>query len=650
MEQNSEELSTPVSGEAATKPAARRTSRRVTAPAGEAAVTVAAEEAAPVKTTRATAAAKRAAASDAAATGTATEAAPTKAKASRAAAKGEKTEKPAKASAAEQAPVAEKPARATTARRSRAAAAAESSETTEAALTASNDAVSAAESVESAPTEAKKRPARGRKKASDTAAEEVPATASSETAVAEAAPGDDDAAEAPANGRRNSRNRSRKPAAETSESEAPAGEGENDENKNTDNRGGDNRNGQQSRGDNQQRSSRTRQRERKRRQSDDLDPELTEDDVLLPVAGILDVLDNYAFVRTSGYLPGTNDVYISLGQVKKYGLRKGDAVVGAIRQPRESDAGGRQKYNAIVKIDSINSNPATENQERPEFSELAPLFPQERFALDASGASAATRVIDAVAPIGKGQRALISGPARSGKSTLAGEIAATIGAQHPDAHLMVVLIDERPEEVTRQQRSVGGEVIASTFDRGVEDHATIADLAIERAKRLAELGHDVVLVIDSITSLVRAYNLLTPAATRGPAGVIDATAILPVKRLLGAARNIENGGSLTVIATVQTGTAIDDIILDELNGTANLEIRLDRTLAAKQLYPAVDVASTSTRNVDLLIGAAAAQATQQLRRRLVAQEPELALEDLLQQVASTASNAELLANAQRARA
>lgn len=407
-------------------------------------------------------------------------------------------------------------------------------------------------------------------------------------------------------------------------------------------------NQQQRNGDTPARSSRTRQRERKRRQSDDLEPEIHEDDVLLPVAGILDVLDNYAFVRTSGYLPGTNDVYVSLGQVKKYGLRKGDAVVGAIRKPREGESSGRQKYNAIVKIDSVNSTPASEQQERADFADLTPLAPQEPLRLESSASAVVERMVDLFAPIGKGQRGIITGPARSGKSSLVERVAASVGAQHPDTHLMVVLIDERPEEVTRLQRSVNGEVVASTFERPVEDHITVAELAIERAKRLTELGHDVVVLFDSLSSLIRSYNLLGPASTRQPAGLIDAAAIVPAKRLLAAARNVENGGSLTILATAQTGAATDDVVLDELLGAVNLEVRLNGELAAQRQFPAIDLVATQTRRAEEIVGEAAAATIDAMRRALAPQGVLEAHAVVSKQLRESSSNVEFLTIAQRA--
>lgn len=412
--------------------------------------------------------------------------------------------------------------------------------------------------------------------------------------------------------------------------------------------GGD-RNGR----DGQTRSSRTRQRERKRRgQGDDFEPEITEDDVLLPIAGILDVLDNYAFVRTSGYLPGTGDVYVSLGQVKKYGLRKGDAVVGAIRQPRDGEGGGRQKYNAIVRVDTVNSRPVDENETRADFAGFTPIHPSERLRLETEGGDLTQRVIDLFAPVGKGQRGLIVGPHESGKSTALRRIASAVAANQPDAHLMLVLVEERPEEVTELERTVNGEVIASTFDRTAEDHVTIAELAVERAKRLVELGHDVVLLIDSLTGLARAYNALAPAGSRVPAGSLEASALAPIKKLLGAARNIENGGSLTIVATAsaQPGSRVDEAVLGELEAAANMQLRLSGEAADRRVYPAVDLRASSTRRAELLTSEAEAKVLDGLRRTIATESPEQALEAVLSRLGETSSNVEFLALAQRSQA
>ena len=397
------------------------------------------------------------------------------------------------------------------------------------------------------------------------------------------------------------------------------------------------------------RSSRTRQRDRRRRNSDEVDPEIAEDDVLLPVAGILDVLDNYAFVRTSGYLPGTNDVYVSLGQVKKYNLRKGDAVVGAIRQPREGENNGRQKYNAIVRIDSINGQTIEENANRAVFADLTPLYPQERLRLETGAENLTTRVIDLIAPIGKGQRGLIVAPPKAGKTQVLQYVANAIATNHPDVHLMVVLVDERPEEVTEMERSVQGEVIASTFDRPAEDHMTVAELAIERAKRLVELGHDVVVLLDSVTRLGRAYNLAAPGVARSTGNGVDATALYPAKKFFGAARNVENGGSLTILATalVETGSKLDETIFEEFKGTGNMELRLSRVLADKRIFPAVDLSASGTRREEMLMGADEVQVTWALRRALSTLNETEAIELVLEKLKETKTNVEFLMLMQR---
>ena len=320
------------------------------------------------------------------------------------------------------------------------------------------------------------------------------------------------------------------------------------------------------------------------------DTEVSEDDVLLPVAGILDVLENYAFVRTSGYLPGPNDVYVSLAQVKKYNLRKGDAVVGAIRAPRDGDSGGqssRQKFNALVKLTSVNGKPVEDNKDRVDFTKLVPLYPSERLRLETEPKKIGPRVIDLVAPIGKGQRGLIVSPPKAGKTLILQSIANAITTNNPEVHLMMVLVDERPEEVTDMQRTVKGEVIASTFDRPADDHTTVAELAIERAKRLVEMGMDVVVLLDSMTRLGRAYNLAAPASGRILSGGVDSSALYPPKRFFGAARNIENGGSLTILATalVETGSKMDEVIFEEFKGTGNMELRLSRSAGRQAHLP-----------------------------------------------------------------
>ena len=406
-------------------------------------------------------------------------------------------------------------------------------------------------------------------------------------------------------------------------------------------------------GRNRNRRDRNRNRNRDRNRNggnqDDIEPEISEDDVLVPVGGILDVLENYAFVRTTGYLPGPNDVYVSLGQVKKYGMRKGDAVVGAIRQPREGEGSGRQKFNAIVKVDSINGLTPEQAAARVEFGKLTPLYPQTRLRLETEPTKLSTRIIDLVAPIGKGQRGLIVSPPKAGKTLVLQAIANAISANNPEVHLMVVLVDERPEEVTDMQRTVKGEVIASTFDRPAEDHTTVAELAIERAKRLVELGHDVVVLLDSITRLGRAYNLSAPASGRILSGGVDSSALYPPKRFFGAARNIENGGSLTILATalVETGSKMDEVIFEEFKGTGNMELRLSRQLADKRIFPAVDVNASGTRREEMLMAPDETKIVWKLRRVLAGVEQQQALEMVLKGLKDTKSNVEFLMNVQK---
>ncbi|WP_243063627.1 transcription termination factor Rho [Humibacter sp. RRB41] len=410
-----------------------------------------------------------------------------------------------------------------------------------------------------------------------------------------------------------------------------------------------NQGGQQAQDD--ERGGRNRYRDRKRRGAvgDDVEPEILDDDVLIPVAGILDVLDNYAFVRTSGYLPGPSDVYVSLGQVKKYNLRKGDAVVGAIRQPRDGEGTGRQKYNALVKVDSVNGQSVDEAEARVEFNKLTPLYPQERLRLETEPTKLTQRIIDLVAPIGKGQRGLIVAPPKAGKTIVMQQIANAITTNNPEVHLMVVLVDERPEEVTDMQRTVKGEVIASTFDRPAEDHTTVAELAIERAKRLVELGHDVVVLLDSITRLSRAYNLAAPASGRILSGGVDASALYPPKRFFGAARNIEHGGSLTILATalIETGSKMDEVIFEEFKGTGNSELRLSRQLADKRIFPAVDVNASGTRREEMLMSGDEVKITWKLRRALAGLDQQQALEVVLGKLKETTSNVEFLVQMQK---
>jgi transcription termination factor Rho len=372
------------------------------------------------------------------------------------------------------------------------------------------------------------------------------------------------------------------------------------------------------------------------------EPTVAEDDVLVPVAGILDVLDNYAFVRTSGYLPGSNDAYVSLSMVKKSGLRKGDAVTGAIRSPRDGER--KEKFNPLVRIDSVNGSDLEPSRPRPEFGKLTPLYPQERLKLETTPAQLTGRIIDLISPIGKGQRALLVSPSKAGKTMIMQQIANAISTNNPEVKLMVVLVDERPEEVTDFERAVKGEVISSTFDRPAEDHTTVAELAIERAKRLVELGHDVVVLLDGITRLSRAYNLAAPASGRILSGGVDSAALYPPKKFLGAARNIEGGGSLTIIATalIETGSKMDEVIFEEFKGTGNSEIRLRREFAEKRIFPAIDVDASSTRREELLMSREELNIVWKLRRVLSGLESLQGLEMLLDRLRKTSSNGEFL--------
>jgi transcription termination factor Rho len=413
----------------------------------------------------------------------------------------------------------------------------------------------------------------------------------------------------------------------------------------------DNRDGYESGSRSSRRRRRGRDRYRERGSRTDRysegEPQISADDVLIPVAGILDVLDNYAFVRTSGYLPGPNDVYVSLSQVRRHNLRRGDAVTGAVRQPKEGER--REKFNAHVRLDTVNGAELDHTKQMPDFPKLPPLYPQDRLRLETEPGMLTTRVIDLVAPIGKGQRGLIVSPPKAGKTMVLQAIANAITTNNPEVHLMVVLVDERPADVTDMQRTVKGEVIASTFDRPADDHTTVAELAIERAKRLVELGHDVVVLLDSMTRLGRAYNLSAPASGRILSGGVDSSALYPPKRFFGAARNIENGGSLTILATalVETGSKMDEVIFEEFKGTGNMELKLDRKLADKRVFPAVDVDASGTRKEELLLAPDELKVVWSLRRVLHALEVQQALELLLSKLKDTKSNTEFLLQVQK---
>ncbi|MFZ4108300.1 MAG: transcription termination factor Rho [Candidatus Planktophila sp.] len=441
---------------------------------------------------------------------------------------------------------------------------------------------------------------------------------------------------------RNSRKKETKPAASTAQD--------------SDDDSGDDApsNDRGNRNDRFDRNDRTRGRDRNRDRNnrdraprEEREPVISEDDVLVPVSGLLDILDSYGFIRTSGYLPGPNDVYVTLQQIRKNGLRKGDVVTGEVRQPREGET--KQKFNALITLETVNGMSPEEARNRVEFGKLTPLYPQERLRLETEPNILTTRVIDLIAPIGKGQRGLIVSPPKAGKTMVLQSIANAITTNNPECHLMVVLVDERPEEVTDMQRSVKGEVIASTFDRPADDHTTIAELAIERAKRLVELGHDVVVLLDSITRLGRAYNIAAPASGRILSGGVDSAALYPPKKFFGAARNIEDGGSLTILATalVDTGSRMDEVIFEEFKGTGNMELILDRRLADKRIFPAVNVVASGTRKEEILMGSEELNIVWKLRRVLHALEPQAALELLLEKMKGTKSNVEFLMQIQK---
>ena len=461
-----------------------------------------------------------------------------------------------------------------------------------------------------------------------------------------------DRAERPAADRQQGGDRAERPVADRQQGDRPQAQAQNRFDDDDDSRPGRRRN-------------RNRNRGREKRPSGAVggadfenEPQVAEDDVIVPVAGILDLHDNYAFVRTSGYLPGPGDVYVPLGLAKRHGLRKGDAVTGAVRAPRDGEEApqvqgtgrnARQKFNPLIRLDTVNGMAPDEARKRPEFGKLTPLYPQDRLRLETDATALTTRIIDLVAPIGKGQRGLIVSPPKAGKTLILQAIANAITTNNPEAHLMVVLVDERPEEVTDMQRTVKGEVIASTFDRPAEDHTTVAELAIERAKRLVEMGHDVVVLLDSITRLGRAYNLAAPASGRILSGGVDSSALYPPKRFFGAARNIENGGSLTILATalVETGSKMDEVIFEEFKGTGNMELRLSRQLADRRIFPAVDVNPSGTRREEILLAPDELKIMWKLRRVLSALDPQQGVELLLDRLRKTKSNYEFLVQVQQ---
>ena len=421
--------------------------------------------------------------------------------------------------------------------------------------------------------------------------------------------------------------------------ELPEGDGAGQRPRNRRERNSRRRGRERDRDRNERRDQQGNRRERQR----EVDTEVRDDDVLASIAGIVDIQDNHAFVRTSGYLPGSNDVYVTLGNARRWGLRSGDAVSGAVRQPRENER-QRQKFNALVRVDTVNGMSVEDAQRRREFGKLTPLYPTEQLRMETSPKAFTPRVIDLVAPIGKGQRGLIVSPPKAGKTMVIQQIAKAVEINNPEVHLMVVLVDERPEEVTDMRSIVKGEVIASTFDRPASDHTAVAELAIERAKRLVELGQDVVVLLDSLTRLSRAYNLAAPASGRILSGGVDAGALYPPKKFFGAARNLKEGGSLTIIASalVETGSKMDEVIFEEFKGTGNMELRLSRQLAERRIFPAIDVNASGTRREEMLFKPEELRIMWKLRRVLGTLDQQSALELILGKLKETQSNAEFL--------
>jgi len=383
------------------------------------------------------------------------------------------------------------------------------------------------------------------------------------------------------------------------------------------------------------------------------------DGTLTQVSGILDVGDGHAFLRTDGYRAGPDDVYLPISLARQHGLRKGDHIEGAARPPHAGQRGqggqggrggkSREKFRVLARVDRVNGMTLAQAKGRPDFEKLTPLYPRDRLRLESGPASPTARIVDLVSPVGKGQRGLIVSAPKAGKTMVLQSIAAAIAANHPEVHLMVVLVGERPEEVTDMRRSVSGEVIYSTFDQAAQDHIMVAELAVERAKRLVELGSDVVVLLDSITRLGRAYNLAAPASSRILAGGVATAALHPPRKFLGAARNIEEGGSLTIVSTalVDTGSRMDDVFFEEFKGTGNMELRLRRDLAEKRIFPAIDVAPSGTRRDDLLMTPGEHAAVDKLRRALAGLDPQQALGLLLDKTRETSSNGEFLRQVQR---
>jgi transcription termination factor Rho len=365
-----------------------------------------------------------------------------------------------------------------------------------------------------------------------------------------------------------------------------------------------------------------------------------EDEGLFIRTGILDILpEGYGFLRARGYLPNEDDIYVSLSQIRRFHLKRGDEVMGQVRPPKDSE-----KYNALLRIEKVNSDNPEVCRDRKQFEQLTPLFPLQRLRLETPDEVTAPRIIDLIAPIGKGQRGLIVSPPKAGKTTILKQIANSITANNPEVKLIVLLVDERPEEVTDMERSVNGEVNSSTFDQPSDNHIQVAELVLERAKRMVEHNHDVVILLDSITRLARAYNLATPTSGRILSGGVDSTALYPPKRFFGAARNIEDGGSLTIMATalVDTGSRMDEVIFEEFKGTGNMELHLDRKLADKRIFPAIEIDKSGTRKEELIMSPEEAQVVWKLRRVLHALDPSAAIELLIDKIRNTKNNPEFL--------
>lgn len=363
---------------------------------------------------------------------------------------------------------------------------------------------------------------------------------------------------------------------------------------------------------------------------------------IITAEGVLEIMpDNYGFLRSSdyNYLSSPDDVYVSHSQIRLFGLKTGDTITGEVRPPKEGE-----KYFPLIKINEINGRTPDYVRDRVSFEHLTPLFPEEKFNLSDNAATLSTRIVDLFAPIGKGQRGMIVAQPKTGKTVLMKEIANAIAANHPEVYLIVLLIDERPEEVTDMRRSVKGEVIASTFDKEASEHVKVANLVLSKAKRMVECGHDVVILLDSITRLARAYNTVAPASGKVLSGGVDANALHKPKRFFGAARNIENGGSLSIIATalIDTGSKMDEVIFEEFKGTGNMELQLDRKIANKRIFPAIDLVSSSTRRDDLLLDETTMQRMWILRNHLADMNPLEAMEFLRDRIKHTRSNEEFL--------